>query len=463
MAHSDEPRTEAHVSSMALVVGPALIIVLLSVALSAVLVTRHVGQIRAGLLGRAETVAQFMSRDAVVGVLSYDHVTLRHLASLAATQDDILYAALLGENGTEIARRGEMPPKRSTLGPATPMGTRGLQLLPFARGWELRAPLYASAIEPRGGASGESATSFRPGTRKLIGQIRLGISRDRLDSERRMAVLTALAFTVTVTLLAIAGAIVLVRRNFAALMTSASLAEEREHVAELKARIVTQTSHEFRTPLAVLVSASDVLQRYGDRLTTEQRNSRIEKIRGAVRQMTDLLDDVLMFGRTDASRFAPLPTDLVDLCRTAIELARAGLPQNLQLCAILPGSAVEASVDSFLLGQVLRNLLSNAIKYSPAGGTVTLQLDARADAVRFRVSDEGIGIPADDLPHLFEPFQRGANTGKIPGSGLGLAIAKRAVDAHHGAVEATNGPGGGAVFTVTLPASCLRGRDRSAA
>jgi signal transduction histidine kinase len=462
MAHSDATHAQAHASSMALVVGPAAIIVLLSVALSAVLVTRHVSQIRAGLLGRAETVTQFMSRDAVVGVLSYDHVTLRHLASLAATQDDVLYAALLGEHGREIARRGETPPAPQEFGPATAIGTRGLQLLPFERGWELRAPLYASALEPRT-ADGEAGSAFRPGTRKLIGQIRLGVSRDRLDSERRMAVLTALVFTVTVTLLAIAGAIVLVRRNVASLMAGAALAQEREQVAELKARIVTQTSHEFRTPLAVLVSASDVLQRYGDRLTTEQRNDRIEKIRGAVRQMTDLLDDVLMFGRTDASRYAPLPTDLVELCRTAIELARASLPANLQLCAILPGDAVEATVDSFLLGQVLRNLLSNAIKYSPAGGTVTLQLDARDDAVRFRVSDEGIGIPADDLPHLFEPFQRGANTGKIPGSGLGLAIAKRAVDAHRGVVEAANGPGGGAVFTITLPASCLRGRGRSAA
>jgi signal transduction histidine kinase len=462
MAHSDAARPEAHASSMALVVGPAAIIVLLSVALSAVLVTRHVSQIRAGLLGRAETVTQFMSRDAVVGVLSYDHVTLRHLASLAATQDDVLYAALLGEHGTEIARRGETPPAPQEFGPATSIGTRGLQLLPFVRGWELRAPLYASALEPRGG-DGESGSAFRPGTRKLVGQIRLGVSRDRLDTERRMAVLTALVFTVTVTLLAIAGAIVLVRRNVASLMAGAALAEEREQVAELKARIVTQTSHEFRTPLAVLVSASDVLQRYGDRLTAEQRSDRIEKIRGAVRQMTDLLDDVLMFGRTDASRYAPLPTDLVELCRTAVELARASLPANLQLCAILPGGAVEAVVDPFLLGQVLRNLLSNAVKYSPAGGTVTLQLDARDDAVRFRVSDEGIGIPADDLPHLFEPFQRGANTGKIPGSGLGLAIAKRAIDAHRGIVEAANAPGAGAVFTVTLPASCLRGRDRSAA
>jgi signal transduction histidine kinase len=279
-----------------------------------------------------------------------------------------------------------------------------------------------------------------------------------------MAVLTAMAFTTLVTLLAAAGAVVFMRRHVATIMAGAALAKEHERVADLKARIVTQTSHEFRTPLAVIISSSDVLQRYGDRLTAEERAGRIEKIRAAVHQMTDLLDDVLLFGRTEASRVTPEPTDLISLCAVAVEQARPLLPANLQLVAILPRVPLTVSVDPFLVGQVVRGLLNNAIRYSPDGGTITLRLEVDgARGVALAVADEGIGIPADDLPRLFEPFQRGGNVGKIAGSGLGLAIAKRAIDVHGGRIEVQSVPGAGSTFTITLPAACLGPTARSAA
>jgi signal transduction histidine kinase len=434
-------------SPLALVLGPVVAIVLVSVALSAVLVTRHVHQIRAGLIDHARTITQFMKRDAVTGVLSYDHVMLRHLSSLAVMQEDVLYATIHDVRGEEMARRGETPPLAATLTPKRMLGAKGLQLFAAPAGWEFRAPLYTGSSE----------------TRTPVGHIRLGVSHATLDRERGMAVLTAAAFTAFVTLLAVVGAVVFMRRHLATLLAGAALAEEHERVADLKARILTQTSHEFRTPLAVIVSASDVLHRYADRLSAEDRAGRIEKIRAAVHQMTDLLDDVLLFGRTDASSVAPEPTDLVGLCRQSVEEARPLVKADQQLVVVLPDGPLLAVVDPFLLGHVLRGLIANALHYSPGGGAITVRLEADESRVTLSVRDEGIGIPAADLPRLFEPFQRASNVGKIPGSGLGLAIAQRAIAVHGGRIEAQSTAGVGSTFTITLPASRLLRAGRSAA
>src|SRR5262245_18892146 len=379
-----EPASTAHRGSpVALVLAPVVAIVVVSIALSVMLVTRHVHQIRAGLIDRARTVAHFMARDAVLGVMSYDHVTLRHLASLAVMQDDVIYATIHDASGVEVARRGETPPAPGTLVARQSADARGLRLFASDAGWELRAPLRNEGAD--------------------VGLIRLGISHDTVDRERRMAITTAITFTAFVAVLTSAGAVVFMRRHLATLVTAAALAEEHERVAELKASILTQTAHEFRTPLAVIVSASDVLERYGDRLTSDERRARIEKIRGAVRHMAQLLDDVLMLGRPDASAFTPSTVDLVELCRQGVEHARSLAPANIQITIILPAAPRPATVDAFLLGCVLRALVGNAIRFSPDGGTITIGLETGDAGIRITVTDQGIGIPADDMHRPLHP------------------------------------------------------------
>jgi signal transduction histidine kinase len=104
------------------------------------------------------------------------------------------------------------------------------------------------------------------------------------------------------------------------------------------------------------------------------------------------------------------------------------------------------------LKQVVMNLLENAIKFTPANGTISLDLDRVENKVALTVSDSGIGIPPEDLPHLFERFHRGRNVSAYPGSGLGLAIVKAIVDSHSGQVEAhSGGHGAGSRFIVRLP------------
>jgi signal transduction histidine kinase len=100
---------------------------------------------------------------------------------------------------------------------------------------------------------------------------------------------------------------------------------------------------------------------------------------------------------------------------------------------------------------VIDNLVSNALKYSPADKSIWIDLSRDDARMVLRVQDEGIGIPDEDLKHLFEPFHRASNVGTISGTGLGLSITKHAVDLHGGTIVPESQPGVGTTFTVTLP------------
>lgn len=121
-----------------------------------------------------------------------------------------------------------------------------------------------------------------------------------------------------------------------------------------------------------------------------------------------------------------------------------------RLKTVLPEGDPVACLDDNLLRDVLGNLLSNAVKYSPGGGEVELAIRPSAEGWVIEVSDHGIGIPDKELPHVFESFHRASNVQGISGTGLGLAIVKRAVDLHHGRIEAVS-HGGLTRFTVVLP------------
>jgi signal transduction histidine kinase len=232
-----------------------------------------------------------------------------------------------------------------------------------------------------------------------------------------------------------------------------ALERERE-LHELKTRFVSMTSHEFRTPLAIIQASLDLIQRYGDRMSGSGRTEHYTRIQEQIYHMTALLNDVLLVGRFDAGHmpFTPTPLDLCHFCRRLAD-DMSGEATTHRIVHTCTGGPFIVNADSKLLRQSITNLLSNAAKYSPDGGEIHVLLEREGHQAVVRIHDEGIGIPEADLPRLFEPFHRAGNVGEIGGTGLGLVIAKRAVELHGGSISVESTPGAGTTFTVRLPLS----------
>lgn len=230
-----------------------------------------------------------------------------------------------------------------------------------------------------------------------------------------------------------------------------ALNRERE-LNDLKSRFISTTSHEFRTPLAAIMSSVEILD-YFDNSETE-RQELFKQIYASIQHLTMLMDDVLFIGRTESGR---LELDCIDLdveafCRDIFSEAERSLGKHHRFSFICEGMARRGYLDPKVLRQTLSNLLSNAVKYSAPGSLITMVLDFRPDnAVRMQFRDQGIGIPLDDQPHLFDFFHRGSNVGTISGTGLGLAIVKKGVDLHGGDISVESQPNQGTTITLTLP------------
>jgi PAS domain S-box-containing protein len=235
-----------------------------------------------------------------------------------------------------------------------------------------------------------------------------------------------------------------------------SLVRERE-LSELKSRFVAMASHEFRTPLATILSSAELIEDHGTRLPAAERSEVIGLVKGAVRRMTEMVEQVLLIGKAEAGGldFNPVPLDAAKLCRGLAEEARRG---GAIVALEVSGDKPMRTLDDKLLRHILSNLLGNAIKYSPPDGRnrrggIVLRLTCAPDALTFQVQDHGIGIPEADRARLFESFTRGANVGGIEGTGLGLAIVHQCVQQHGGSIAVDSKLGQGTTFTVRIPAA----------
>jgi PAS domain S-box-containing protein len=242
------------------------------------------------------------------------------------------------------------------------------------------------------------------------------------------------------------------RRRLAA-ETEAMLEKERQ-VSELKTRFISVTSHEFRTPMAAVMGSAELLRNHLDKLTPAKRDELFDRITTALQRMTAMLDDILTLNRMDANRVEVrlVPTDLRLFLQDVIEEIRlADHGTHLVVTCFLPDGPTPLLTDVNLLRHIVSNLLSNAVRYSPAGRTITVEMNAASDRVLISVEDQGIGIPAGDLGRIFQPFERGSNVGNIKGTGLGLSIVKRMTELLGGSIALSPTPHGGCRFTLDLP------------
>lgn len=236
----------------------------------------------------------------------------------------------------------------------------------------------------------------------------------------------------------------------------AALARERE-LSELKSRFVAVASHEFRTPLAAILSSVELLDDYGPRLPDDERKEIVGLIKNAVARMNKMVEQVLLTSKLEAGSFVfePQPRNVSDLLvQVAAEMDQAH-PQAGRIAMQCEGVEQARLVDAKLFSHILVNLLGNALKYSPPDSAVTCVASVEGERLRLSVADRGIGIPPSDLPRLFESFHRGTNVGSIQGTGIGLHIVKECVELHRGSIEVRSEPGQGATFEVRLHAPAV--------
>ncbi|MEZ4733010.1 MAG: PAS domain S-box protein [Caldilineaceae bacterium] len=234
--------------------------------------------------------------------------------------------------------------------------------------------------------------------------------------------------------------------------------QTEKDLSALKSGFITTASHEFRTPLAAILALTETLSAYRHRLTEAQIADRLHKIQQQVQRLQTLMADVLELARIQAhrARFTPVALDPAAFCRELMAEYQTLFAVTHRLLYNSDDTLPLVALDKRLFRQIITNLLANAVKYSTDDKPVTVTLTYTGELLIVQVQDEGIGIPAPDIHHLFQPFHRAGNVSAIPGTGLGLAITKEAVALHGGTITVTSELGVGTTFTVTLPVAARR-------
>lgn len=232
---------------------------------------------------------------------------------------------------------------------------------------------------------------------------------------------------------------------------SEALDKERQ-LNEIKSRFVSMASHEFRTPLSTVLSSASLLSKYTTTEDQEKRNRHIEKIKGSVKHLNDLLEDFLSLGKLDEGKVGAMfhQFNLQELVQDTVDEMKGLVKKGQHMEYNHQGREMIES-DKKLVKNILINLVSNAIKFSDEGTTVHVTSHVKDHEAVIAVKDEGIGIAEEDQHHLFSSFFRGKNALNIQGTGLGLHIVKRYLDLLGGNAQLKSKLGKGTTITFTIP------------
>ena len=217
----------------------------------------------------------------------------------------------------------------------------------------------------------------------------------------------------------------------------------------MKTRFVSMASHEFRTPLSTILSSASLLAKY--KLTEEQdkRDKHVQRIRSAVNNLTDILNEFLSIGRIEEGKIQAsfssfnIREHITLVCNEMTSILKQG-----QQFDYLHSGETLVQLDLSLLRNILINLISNAIKFSPNDAEIKIRSDVNGQKILISISDSGIGIPDEDQKHLFERFFRAHNVTNIQGTGLGLHIVSKYVELMNGKITFTSELEKGTTFKV---------------
>ena len=229
---------------------------------------------------------------------------------------------------------------------------------------------------------------------------------------------------------------------------------EREiELNDLKSRFISMTSHEFRTPLSTILSSVELLETYSKDWTDEKKSKHYLRIKEAVSRMNDTLEDILTIGRIKSgeqkiilSLIDPIQTisDMVD------EIIQADHGHH-KIDLSIEGECEWSLFDIDSLRKIIENLMSNSIKYSNQNSLIHIKMICQPGTIQIVITDHGIGISADEIKLVYDPFYRGKNVSTISGTGLGLTIVHQAVIRSGGSMNIEFDSDEGTTVSVTLP------------
>jgi signal transduction histidine kinase len=237
----------------------------------------------------------------------------------------------------------------------------------------------------------------------------------------------------------------------------AARAAALDELSRLKSEFISIASHELRTPLTTVMGYTELLL-HDPSTAPDVRERWLGIVHRSSQQLTGLVDNLLDVSRIEMGRMTiqPAAVDLSAVVETVLEPVRGSLKTHALVVDLAPDARL-VDADPEKVRQILVNLVSNAIKYSPSGGEVAIvaRRDEASGRVAVAVSDQGIGIPADQLELIFDRFQRvnAAATRAIRGTGLGLYIVRQLIELHGGAIGVESEVGRGSTFHFTLPAA----------
>jgi PAS domain S-box-containing protein len=234
--------------------------------------------------------------------------------------------------------------------------------------------------------------------------------------------------------------------------------EREKELNELKSRFVTTASHEFRTPLGTILSSVSLISRYEDPADSDKRKKHVERIKSAVTNLTEILNDFLSLEKLEEGIISSHPT-VFDLRLLVDDVAgdMRGMAKAGQEIKVSYSGGNEVYLDRQLVKNILLNLISNAIKYSPENKPISVRIQVQKDEVKMEIEDQGIGIPQDDHANIFDRFYRAKNAANIQGTGLGLNIVKKYIELMNGSVDFQSKFGEGTTFIIKIPFETLPG------
>jgi signal transduction histidine kinase len=226
---------------------------------------------------------------------------------------------------------------------------------------------------------------------------------------------------------------------------------ERE-LSQLKGKLVSMASHEFKTPLSTILSSISLVERYTELDDIEKRTKHIDRIKSAVNNLNNILNDFLSLEKIESGFMARelVTINVSEFIQSIIDELNPLLQQD-QMIEFSHKGKSEILADKHTLKNILINLLSNAVKYSSEGKEIILKTHCLPDALKIEVTDYGIGIPNEDKAHMFERFYRASNASSYQGTGLGLTIVKRYLDLLGGSIRFDSELNKGTSFFVHLP------------